>query len=40
MSSNREAMANAISRYWETFQRKSPAEKAERTLNPGDGLTK
>lgn len=26
------------SRYWETFQRKSPAEKAERTLNPGDGL--
>jgi hypothetical protein len=27
-------------RYWETFQRKSPAEKAERTLNPGDGLTK
>ncbi len=28
------------SRYWETFQRKSPAEKAERTLNPGDGLTK
>ena len=28
------------SRYWETFQRKSPAEKAERTLNPGDGLMK
>jgi hypothetical protein len=28
------------SRYWDTFQRKSPAEKAERTLNPGDGLMK
>jgi len=28
------------SRYWDTFQRKSPVEKAERTLNPGDGLTK
>jgi hypothetical protein len=28
------------SRYWDTFQRKLPAEKAERTLNPGDGLMK
>jgi hypothetical protein len=28
------------SRYWDTFQRKSPDEKAQRTLNPGDGLMK
>jgi len=27
-------------RYWETFQRKSPSEKIERTLNPADGLMK
>ena len=27
-------------RYWNTFQRKSPSEKAERTLNPADGLMK
>jgi hypothetical protein len=28
------------SRYWATFQRKTPSEKAERTLNPADGLLK
>lgn len=36
----RDRYQDIYGRYWETFQRKSPSEKAERTLNPADGLMK
>jgi hypothetical protein len=33
----RDRFQEIYTRYWETFQRKSPSEKAERTLNPEVG---
>ena len=36
----RERYQGIYGRYWETFQRKTPSEKAQRTLNPADGLQK
>jgi len=39
-SKERDRYQEIYRRYWETFQRKSPSEKIERTLNPADGLMK
>ena len=39
-SRERDRYQEIYGRYWDTFQRKSPSEKAERTLNPADGLLK
>jgi hypothetical protein len=39
-SKERDRYQEIYSKYWDTFQRKSPSEKAERTLNPADGLMK
>lgn len=37
LAENKQRMQGVYADYWNRFQNKSPAEKAERTLNPQDG---
>jgi hypothetical protein len=38
LTENKQRMQGIYADYWSRFERKSPVEKAERTMNPQDGL--